>query len=189
MIIGISGFARSGKDTLADILTSQHCYIKVSFADKMREALLALNPFVLHDSNGTSISIVDAVNAYGWDGIKSSSYAKDSRRLLQRFGTEAGRRVIGENIWVDATMNSIDPNKDYVISDMRFLNELEAVKARGGLAIRVNRKGVGPANSHTSETEMVKHLDIMDHTIDNDESFGRIAVQVRKIIEHEGILQ
>ena len=73
------------------------------------------------------------------------------RKILQLLGTEAGRQIIHPNIWVNALMsnyklilnkwddkgNNLYP--DWIITDMRFPNELEAVKAKGGITIRVNR--------------------------------------------------
>jgi dephospho-CoA kinase len=44
MIIGISGYARSGKDTVANYLVEHHEFTRMAFADAMREALLRLNP-------------------------------------------------------------------------------------------------------------------------------------------------
>ena len=44
MIIGLSGYARSGKDTVAELLCLNYDYKRVSFADPMREALYVLSP-------------------------------------------------------------------------------------------------------------------------------------------------
>lgn len=75
------------------------------------------------------------------------------RKLLQLLGTECGRDIIHPNIWVNALMadyrieGQIDKGKTYsesdypnwIITDMRFPNELNAVKIHGGITIRVNR--------------------------------------------------
>lgn len=80
------------------------------------------------------------------------------RKLLQLLGTECGREIIHPNIWINSTMadykiiknklldgkvgrvkvdDSIYPN--WIITDLRFINEYQAVKDRGGITIRVNR--------------------------------------------------
>ena len=46
MIIGISGYATAGKDTIGEILVENHGFRRIAFADKLREVLLALNPIV-----------------------------------------------------------------------------------------------------------------------------------------------
>lgn len=155
MIIAISGYARAGKDTIADILTEDAGFERIAFADKLRECLYALNPIISADSLcGGEVEFVylqDMVNHYGWDGIKKSLYAEEARRLLQRFGTEVGREILGNNIWVDATFITLDVTKNYVVTDCRFRNEAEATTRKGGQVWRVNRPGVGPINDHISE--------------------------------------
>jgi 50S ribosomal subunit-associated GTPase HflX len=46
MIIGLSGYAQVGKDTVANILVQHHGYKRVAFADKIRECLFALDPII-----------------------------------------------------------------------------------------------------------------------------------------------
>lgn len=71
------------------------------------------------------------------------------RLLLQLLGTEAGRNIIHPNIWCNALMKdyrdkvdfdkSLPPNKNWLITDVRFPNEAKAIKDKGGITIRVNR--------------------------------------------------
>ena len=158
MIIGLSGYARSGKDTVADILVKEAGFIRVAFADKLRETLYALNPTVTWDYkhglkyNAKATSTVQSViDEFGWDGVKSTGWGTAIRTLLQRMGTEVGRNILGENIWVDATFFDLDVTKNYVISDARFRNEAKAITTVGGEVWRVTRPGVEPANDHISE--------------------------------------
>lgn len=100
---------------------------------------------------------------YDWGIVKSSTLESEiltPRLLLQLLGTDCGRSIIHPNIWVNSLFseytqdnvyhhafhkNGIDygnqtleyPN--WIITDMRFPNELEAVKKRNGITIRVNR--------------------------------------------------
>ncbi len=90
MIIGLSGYARSGKDTVAELLVLNYGFKRVAFADGIRDALIALNP-ILHDGHRLN----EVVQMYGWDVAK----AKDEvRRLLQVMGTEVGRKLIHEDV-------------------------------------------------------------------------------------------
>ena len=91
-----------------------------------------------------------------------------TRLLLQLLGTECGREIIHPNIWVNSLMSGykkykyaeaadgIVTNKplykypNWIITDMRFPNELEAVKSREGITIRVDR--------HLYENEDGRHL-------------------------------
>lgn len=147
-ILGLSGWARNGKDTVADHLISKYGYKRISFAAPMKEALYRLNPKITINSvMGTPIRI--GVDVYGWDDLKT--YGPEVRELLQRFGTEVGRELWGEDFWVNAAIDNIPDGSKVVISDVRYPNEADAVKKLGGEVWRVVRPGFGAANDHASE--------------------------------------
>jgi len=150
MIIGLSGWARSGKDTVASYLIEEHGFTRVSFADQMRTALYNLNPYI--DINGYRVSLRIAVDMMGWEDLKSQS--SDIRGLMQRMGTEVGRKLWGEDFWVEAAMKSLPLEGNVVFSDVRYPNEAEAIQKSGGQVWRITREGVGPANDHTSEISL-----------------------------------
>jgi hypothetical protein len=145
MIIGVAGYAQVGKDTTADFLV-EHCgYEKVSFANVMREALLRLDPLV------GPYRLSESIELYGWD--KAKVVIPEIRRLLQRFGTEVGRDLFGDTFWVDYLFSTLDEGKNYVIADCRYLNEVTAIRDRGGELWWVARPDHGPLG-HRSETEL-----------------------------------
>lgn len=150
MIIGLSGVARSGKDTIADYLVENYGFRKVSFADPIREALYRLDPDI--ELDGYDMKLASAVRLLGWEKLKDAS--PSIRGLMQRMGTEVGRNMFGENIWVNTALNSITPGEKIVITDVRFPNEADAIQATGGKLWRVERPGVGPANDHPSESAL-----------------------------------
>lgn len=172
-LVGLSGYARSGKDTLAAALRDEG-WNRVAFADKLREVLYALNPMVTVKvntyeveeassykpiavyTNETPVYVQDVIDLYTWDRYKETEYGPEIRRLLQRLGTEAGRQALWDSIWVDAAMKAVDndPYGKYVVTDCRFPNEARAIQERDGFVIRITRPGVGPANSHASETSL-----------------------------------
>jgi hypothetical protein len=110
MIIGLSGYARSGKDTVADWLCLNYGYTRLSFAQPMRDAIYTLNPMV---EGGNRVA--DLVDEYGWDIAKSNP---EVRRLLQVFGTDVGRKQFGDNFWVQQAFDKIEGTK-IVFSDVR----------------------------------------------------------------------
>ena len=97
------------------------------------------------------------IDNYGWDGYKETEYGTEIRRLLQRLGTEAGRQTLWDTIWIDAAFEDLAANAKVVVSDARFFNEFDAVRARGGEIWRIERPGVGPANEHASEMEAINY--------------------------------
>ena len=147
MIIGLSGYASSGKDTVAEILVKQHGFKRVAFADKIRECLYVLNPII----NYAGDRLAESIDAVGWDEGKQHS---EVRRLLQTFGAEVGRNLIDPNLWVEMTMSGLNRDENIVITDVRFPNEYEAIKWAYGEIWRIERPGVEPVNRHYSETAL-----------------------------------
>jgi len=176
ILIGLSGYARSGKDTAAEALSSLG-FVRISFADKLREFIYEFNPTVWA-TNGLNEDLRHVIDTWGWDGYKSTIWGDDIRRQLQVLGTECGRKIIGDNIWVDALFDSLSENKKYVIADVRFPNEAIGIRDRGGRMYRIEREGVGPANNHLSEIAL-DHYEF-DGFIHNDGTVEEFEKSVRR---------
>jgi hypothetical protein len=146
MIIGLTGYAQSGKDTLAGMLIGLHGYDNRAFADPIRKLLYETNPLLKSEYR-----VKGLVDVHGWDKVKVEY--DEARTLLQRLGV-AARTVFGENFWVDQALSGLSEGDKIVITDVRFPNEADAIKALGGQIWRVKRIGVGAVNSHESETAM-----------------------------------
>ena len=146
-IIGLTGYAQSGKDTLANILMDKYGYRRIAFADTIREFLYEVNPMVACSPTGY---LKDLVNLVGWDKAKQEPQV---RRLLQDLGV-AARKLIDEDIWVTIALRNIDAGDRVVITDVRFENEAERISELGGQLWRVKRPGVEAVNAHVSETQM-----------------------------------
>ena len=183
-LIGLSGYARSGKDEAAKVLVEEYGFTRLAFADKLRDVLYALDPIVSvwqeWDSEPGLVTVQTVVDRYGWNGYKETMYGEEVRRLLQRLGTEAGRQTLWDSIWVDATLHDLDPNGNYVVTDARFPNEASAIRERGGYLWRINRDGVGPANQHASEISLDNEK--FDYTIWNNGSLEEYHQQVRDVM-------
>ena len=91
------------------------------------------------------------------------------RYAMQTLGTDWGRRLLGENLWVNATMLRVDADLDLghvvVIDDLRFDNEALAIRERGGLIIQLQRPSVSYTGEHASEVGVSGHL--VDHIVPN----------------------
>jgi hypothetical protein len=146
-VIGLTGYAQSGKDTLASILVEKYGYSRVAFADKIRDFLYGINPMVACSPTGY---LRDLVNLVGWDKAKQEPQV---RRLLQDLGISA-RELIDENIWVTTALRHVGKDERVVVTDVRFENEAMMIKLMGGQLWRVRRPGVEAVNSHVSETQL-----------------------------------
>ena len=180
MIIGLSGYAQSGKDTIANHLVEHHGFTRIAFADPMREALYALNPTVTDIPELQGISLQWLVDKMGWDFAKVDS--PQVRTLLQRFGTEVGRKLWGENFWVDRAMAKAAQYDKVVVTDVRFPNEYEAIEAAGGKLWRVEKPGNGAVNRHESETALDEFL--FDRVIPNVGTIGDLQATVNYLMSH-----
>lgn len=147
-LIGLTGYAQSGKDTLAKLLVDNYGYRRVAFADKIREFLYEINPMVACSPTGYLRDLVDLV---GWDKAKQEPQV---RRLLQDLGVGA-RKLFGDKFWVAQVLLHISSSEKIVITDVRFINEAESIKKYDGAQVwRVKRSGVFAVNTHVSESEM-----------------------------------
>lgn len=174
--IGLSGYARSGKDTVGDHLANEHGYTKVSFADPMREALKRLNPTI--DVDGYNVQLASALEYFTWDELKAHS--DNIRPLLQRFGTEVGRDMFGQDFWVNYAISRLEDGARVVFTDVRFPNEAEAVKALGGKVWRIERPGVEAANGHASEHALDSYR--FDVTLSNDSTYTHLYEAATKAL-------
>jgi hypothetical protein len=184
VIIGLSGYARSGKDTAAAGM-DMWGFKRVAFADKLRDFLYLLNPVVKPRYDRAFAPLVpdwrvqQVIDRFGWHGYKETAYGPEIRELLQRLGTECGRELISDTVWIDAALNNVeldDHYKSVVVTDVRFPNEAQAIKDRGGYVFRIERKGVGPANDHPSEIALDNW--IFDCIIDNDGTPEELVTRV-----------
>jgi hypothetical protein len=168
MIIGLHGFAQSGKDSLAKIMVEDFGYTRIAFADILREAVYRLNPIVeanIDVERGVVVTRVQPlIDSIGWERAKVEY--EEIRRLLQVMGTEVGRQLFYEDIWVDAALKDYDPQGKYVVTDMRFDNEVAAIEGRKGVLVKVKRPGVGPVNDHVSDRGLPD--EVFDLILDND---------------------
>ncbi|MGW1040008.1 hypothetical protein [Streptomyces sp. NPDC002547] len=168
LIIGVSGYARSGKNEAANALVERG-WRQAAFADKLREFVYAMDPLIPGPHGAGNLRLRQLVDAAGWE------YAKDNypevRSILQRAGTEAGRKVLGSDVWVDALFREHEDAPALVVTDVRFPNEAEAISRRGGILIRVERPGVGPKRGKygvVHESEVALDDWIFDHCLIND---------------------
>jgi len=178
MIIGLTGYAQSGKDTVAKILVENYGYTRVAFADKIREFLYETNP--MYDSMaGEPVFVKAKVDRDGWENAKKSPHI---RRLLQNSGV-AARKIFGEDFWVNQVFKDIDPSSNIVITDVRFSNEAEAIKlitqftGIGSQVWRIKRIGVDAVNAHVSESQMDDYP--VDQIFTNNSSIEDLELMVK----------
>ena len=168
VVIGLAGPKGSGKSTIAGALAkgaAPHAR-RLRFADGLKRMLLAL---------GLTAEQID-----GPDKDKPCDLLGGCtpRHAMQTLGTEWGRDMIASNLWVNACMQQIVASNAlvHVIDDVRFANEAEAIRKRGGVVIEVVRLGHVYNPEHTSEIGLPEHL--VDYSITNDGTPLSAAIHV-----------
>lgn len=179
-LIGLAGAARSGKDAAAQALLDAG-WTRRAFADKVKEMLYAMNPTLPEpEYRDGSTTLRYEVDSYGWDTTKELYPLV--REYLQRLGTEGARGVLGENVWIDALFRDAGTWGPTVVTDVRFPNEANAIRARGGLVVLIRRPGQTPAHGsgHSSENALAEYL--FDDVIENDGPLAQLHDRVMQLI-------
>lgn len=182
MIIGLVGLAQSGKDTTAEILVRRGNFQQISFAGPLKQISYDIDPLITADKH-----LAELVDEFGWDHVKVNY--PECRRFLQRIGTEGMRKNIHNNFWVNLALTKMqeDTSVNYVISDMRFLNEYNQIKnayPNAFEAWRIVRDGLAVMN-HASETEMSTIP--VDRVIDNNGTIRELEKTVSGVAESLGL--
>jgi hypothetical protein len=180
-LIGLAGAARSGKDTAAQALLDLG-WTRRAFAAKVKEVLYAVNPTLVDEAYRDGLTTLRfEVDSYGWDDVKEMH--PEVRRMLQSLGTEGGRELIGKDVWIDALFRDFESwDTPTVITDVRFPNEAEAIRDRGGLVIAIERPGqtlIREAD-HVSENALAGYL--FDDVIRNDGPVAQLHDRVMQLI-------
>jgi len=183
MIIGISGRKRSGKDTVGQMFYKQG-FRRKAFAQPIKDVLYTLNPIVESLGESDSLTVRDVVDSIGYEEGKDRY--PEIRRLLQVMGKEIGRDMFYENVWIDMAFMDIDSFDDVVFTDVRFPNEAEAIRARGGKVFRVYRPSVLDGHDlHPSETALDDYE--FDAYIENSGSIDELEDEVNLLFTNEGL--
>lgn len=185
MLIGLSGFKESGKDSTALVLTEELGFYRVALADPVRDVAIAIDPYVPWQGLVERLSRI--VNEIGWDCAKRE--IPEVRRLLQAIGTEAGRNLLDEDLWINKAEeihNSQFANLHHwqfknesliVITDVRLDNECKWILRHNGEIWWIDRLGLEISDMHITEAGIPKKY--ASRTILNHGTLEDLRFEVR----------
>lgn len=179
-LIGLVGYAGTGKDTVRQLLESEHGFTGLAFADPMRTMLRAL--FTANGLDEKYIDERDHKEAPIEDLLTDQPVTY--RQMAQTLGTEWGRNL-SSDFWLQIAGAHIAHRRQrgerlFVISDVRFVNEARWVKDAGGELWRIHRPDVLPVRPHASEAE-IEHIEC-DRLIDNSGSLDDLWTRVDSVM-------
>lgn len=132
-LIGLAGYARSGKNSFADFIGDNSK--SISFAYALRKEL---DNFLIEKLG---------ISAFTEDPKEKEIV----RPLLVCWGTEIMRNQIDQDHWVKSIKKAVEINRKNnicsIITDVRFENEIFWIKEKGGACIWIERSGIGPKNA------------------------------------------
>jgi len=208
MIIGFAGKAASGKTTAAhflkDILSGETRIVPMAMVlrDEVEEFLRQCGadehvPLV-YGSQEDKVRVfhVDTARAMivcgEWANFmdehrdiqdRPGMSAVTIRRILQWWGTEY-RRAQDPDYWTKAwgrKIEQLDPTRiNILVDDVRFMNELDVIRAHGGLIIKIERPGFAGANNHSSETSL-DGFTAWDAVVVNDGTLDKFKGEIGRI--------
>jgi hypothetical protein len=178
-LIVLTGYKGSGKSTVADYLEDKYRYSRFRFADKIKQIIRVLGVEQ------------DYIDGHKKEDSVDLLCGKTARYTMQTLGTEWGRKLIGDNIWVNQLQREMGIGIQFgitrfVIDDLRFENE-EYFINRLRFApynyqvniIKIERNGCIETNH---ESEMYIKSIIQDWTIYNDLSKEDLYKSVDDIV-------
>ncbi|QPB09783.1 dNMP kinase [Streptomyces phage Shady] len=179
--VALMGKARSGKDTAAAFLVDVHGYKRLAFADPLKHMADEVDPLI-PTSVGVHVRLKSLVRDVGWE------YAKDNypevRRVLQHIGQTIRDR--DPDYWVRLLMAQVEGAREFgypvVVSDVRYPNEAEALRAAGFKLVRIYRPGNEDAGTHESETALDNYVG--DAVIRNDMTPAFLGYRVTRYLMH-----
>lgn len=192
MLIGFSGKKGSGKSYFADYLVNNKLFIKLSFASPLKEITKIL--FNLSDEDVKDPIKKELINP---------KFNASPRELMQWLGTDIMREEFNKrfnysgSIWIDNVKDKVkmllDSNKDVVIDDVRFQNEVDMIHSLGGIVINLhndlNSNNLNTlTSSHPSENQKLT----FNYEFINDKSYSNtydIYLNLDLLVnKHNGLL-
>lgn len=172
VIIGLTGKAGAGKDTVGEYLVRVHGFTRFAYADALKDAALSINPIIFDNERLRSLA-----HEHGMDFVKRAHF--EARRFLQELGL--AMRAVDEQFWLrplDALIDSREARR-IVVTDCRFDNEAVQVIQHGGHVFNVERPGaglMGGAASHVSEQGI--NPEFISGTIRNSGSIAHLYSEI-----------
>ena len=193
MIIGVTGKARSGKDTFAEMLAeelydlSRKKFVLMAYATELKRRCqkdfdLSWEQLWGDDKEEPDVRYTKPT---GTNDPDDTIEFWTAREIMQAYGQFF--RTIKYNFWVDALFETI-AFKEYdnvIITDVRHPNEADPIRERDGINIRVVSSRVGMpgihGSNHISETAMDGYQ--ADYIVENDAGLDDLRVSARGIAE------
>ena len=169
MIIGLCGDQGSGKTTVGNILAEKYNFHILSFSDALKDIVSILFQWPRHLLEGDtpySREWRETIDDWWSNYLNIPDFTP--RKALQIIGTDVLRDKFHPDIWMIIIERQLSNNKNIVITDIRFTNELNMIRKHGGHIIYIKRTNESSfiKPSHKSEYDITQ-MDIQDIIYNN----------------------
>lgn len=176
IIIAFTGKAGSGKDTAAHYLVERHGFVKISFADTLRD--ICKTAFGLTDEEMQDRVLKETpLERWPW---------KTPRHILQVVGTEMFRTHF-PGTWTRSLIRKARQHERVVIADCRFPDEADTIRAEDGWVIRLEGRqaDIGAGAAHASEAAI--DAIVADDTLYNDTCVDDLYSRLEDLLADMGL--
>ena len=196
-IVGVGGLLTSGKDAFADYLVTSWGYTKTFMSNPLHMWMQTENPWIKLDKpvpcmEGWTLEPGEfhpynyIVHQVGYTEAKEQT---EIRRALQRIGTECGRKLISENVWVDAMEREIRQLlargiNHIVVTGIRYANELKMIQRLGGETVWIERP-----SARASHEEKIRSAAASADTATHSSEVSLDVKRFDSVIENDGSLE
>lgn len=124
-----------------------------------------------------------------WDQSSLKLVKMTPRLLLQKLGTEGGRKILHPSIWINALFSDFDKDSNWIITDTRFLNEIQRVEQYNGIKIHIYDPNleINPQEEHESERALDAY-NKWDYIIPKQDTIEDLIPIVRELLIKEEII-
>lgn len=186
-IIGITGRARAGKDTVANILMEEiPCTMRYALADPIKDAMYGM--LGANDLASKMHLMQTKEDEIPWLGHSPRAILQElGGTLRENLSTDFWIRFLDRFIYEWKQTEEVLGNYEdmypiyVVVPDVRYNNEAEYIKEKEGIMIHVVRPDTPDVRSHSSEQGVSKKY--IDHHIDNDGTIDELCDKVSQLVK------
>ena len=186
MILSLSGYKGSGKNTVADYISQHYGFAnQISFASTVKDILSTLFGWNRVKLDGLAQEDRNWRNQIDYYWSRKIGYDFTPNIAMKEFGTDVMRKWIPD-IWVSIVEKKLLQlqNSPIIVTDTRFENEYEMLRNNGAIIVGIIKK-TDKVFTHESDTTWLNFK--LDYTLNNEKTFSELYTECDMMMTSFGI--